>query len=879
MTTGPVAAGRTDGLRRSVAAGLGRVPDWRTLLFSAGLVVLAALLLPPALAVHPGTPPALLSWWQLAPVFGATAVFVFHVEVDSEAQTFSLSEIPLVLGLLFSRPGDLVVARLMGEAVILLTVRRQAWPKLLFNVGVFAAESCWALTVFHLLAGAPDPLAPRTWVASGVAACTATLLESLAVWLVIRLHAGAGAPASVIDGLGLAAVSATCNSGLAVVAAVLVRLRPAALVPLLVLAGIALGGYRVHARLARRYAGLEMLYQFARITGGHSGPEETLRLVLAEAGRLLRARHSAIVLCRPGDPRPWLAVTTQDGSGPGPATGPPPALAAGEELPAVVREQVLLGRELLLIPRGSRRAEHRQVLQALAAQDCLAAPLLSRGEVSGVLLVCDRLGEVSTFDADDARLFATLASQAAIALENGRLIERLREQVAAREHEALHDALTGLPNRTLFSRRLNELVSETDREQVGVLLMDLDGFKEVNDTLGHHTGDELLIEVARRLRHAVGDHGTVARLGGDEFALLLPALTGVEEGLGVATRLTETLRQPIELASLSLEVGASIGVALWPDHGDDAVSLLQRADVAMYAAKRSRTGVSLYDPQTDWNSELRLRLAGELRAALLGHQIDVYYQPIARAVDGQVVGAEALARWNHPELGRITPDDFVPIAERTGLIHDLTRYVLDHALRQARTWRAGGLELDVAVNLSTHVLRDADWPLKVAELLHEHGASPQWLTFEITESGLMSDPQRMTTMLHDLARSGITFAIDDFGTGYSSLAYLQQLPVSKIKIDKSFVMPMVGDPAAAAIVRSVTDLARSLGLTVVAEGVEDQRTLDHLIDIECHLVQGYYLSRPIPAVELTEWITRRETARRARAGLRVVRAGSAPRLS
>jgi diguanylate cyclase (GGDEF)-like protein len=869
MTTSPSPPRRPRLSPRWLAAVRPRpLPARGTLLLSLTLVAAALVLLPPALAARPVDHGPSLTWWQLACVFGLAAVFVFHIEINSEAHTFSLSEVPLVLGLLFAQPRELIGARLIGEAVVLVVLERQMLTKLSFNLSMFAAETTTALTLFHQVAGqAPDPLDPRTWLAAGVGAVAADLIGAGAVWLVIRLHGGRGANSRL---LLAATITACCNISIAAVAGVLIHVDPIAVLPLLVVAAVVVAAYWGYARLSKRYAGLEMLYQFTRITSDHAGPDETLRRVLQEAQRLLRTRRAVIALFRPDEDVPWMTVGTtatpngeavivQDGLG-------------EPDLPRQLRDQVLRDGRLVLVPRTTSQPEQQALLAALNAADCLAAPLLSDGRASGVLLVCDRLGEVSTFDAEDGRLFATLANQAAVALENGRLIERLREQAAAREHEALHDALTGLPNRTLFAQRVEEALQDPSRGQVAVLLMDLDGFKEVNDTLGHHIGDQLLTEVARRLRDTVGGNGSVARLGGDEFALLLPGMAGTDACLAMACRLNESLWEPVQLASLALEVQASIGVAVWPDHGDDAASLLQRADVAMYSAKRDRRGVMLYDPQTDWNSELRLRLAGELRHAIESHQINVWYQPIACAGDGQVVGAEALVRWMHPELGRIGPDEFIPIAERTGLIHDLTHYVLDHALAQARAWRAAGLELDVAVNLSTQVLRDADWPAKVAELLHAHGAAPHWLTFEITETGLMTDPEQMTGMLHELAGTGIAFAIDDFGTGYSSLTYLQQLPVSKVKIDKSFVIPMAGDPAAAAIVRSVIDLARSLDLTVVAEGVEDQRTLDHLVSLRCHLVQGYYLSRPIPAIELTEWIVRRETTRRERPALRVLRA-------
>jgi diguanylate cyclase (GGDEF)-like protein len=887
------------------------LPAHRTLALSLTLLLVALLLAPAALAPGPARAHAAIAlvWWQLAGVFGLAAVFVFHVEINSEAHTFSLSEVPLVLGLFFAQPRDLVLARMVGEAFVLLVVERQTATKLAFNASVFLAESMTALAIYRLVAGTADPLAARTWAAALLASGAASCLGALAVWAVIRVHGGELNPRLL---LLAAASTATGNTSLAAIAGVLLCTDPWALVPLLAVAAVLMAGYRGYTRLTRRYDGLELLYQFTRITSGPQRPDETMQRVLQEAGSLLRTGRAMIALFSPGQDEPWLFLGSGTGSGPGggpasdpglgpaagpaagrtpaPAAGPAPGPAAGPDgvhpqdgqvaaagqatqrldrarLPVLIRDQVLRQGRLMLIPRTSSVPAHREVLAALAAQDCIAAPLVSGGETTGVLIVCDRLGDVSTFDADDARLFATLASQAAIALENGRLIERLHEQARVREYEATHDALTGLPNRSLFGERLEQAVSVPGRLPGAVLLMDLDGFKEVNDTLGHHMGDQLLREVAQRLAATVAGRGTVARLGGDEFVVLLPDLPDTATGLAIAAELTAEVRRPIQLTSMTVEVGVSIGMAVWPDHGSESSTLLQRADVAMYAAKRTRSGVNLYDPDTDWNSQVRLRLAAELRAALTGHQIDVRYQPIARAADGHVVGAEALVRWTHPELGYLSPSEFVPVAERTGLIHELTLYVMDLALAQVRAWQSAGLDLFVTVNLPPQVLRDVDWSAKVADRLAAHQVDPHWLTFEITESGIMTDPERMIGILGDLASTGISFAIDDFGTGYSSLAYLQQLPVSKVKIDKSFVTPMTSEPAAAAIVRSVVDLARSLHLTVVAEGVEDQRTLDQLIAVDCHLVQGYYLSRAIPADELTAWIRQRQVPRPRAAGL------------
>lgn len=800
-----------------------------------------------------------LGWWQLALVFAVSGLLVVHVEINSEAHSFSLSEVPLVLGLLFVSPLELLAARLIGEAAVLIFWERQTPTKLVFNLSLFFAEISAAVTVYGLLDTGGTAEEWPTWLAAFGGVSTGTVLGALAVWVVIRMHHGEVSSRQLITA---AAVTAVGNTSLAVVAAVLLDHSPAALIPLLLIAAVVVAAYRGYTQLTRRYAGLELLYQFTRITGGSQRPDETMRRVMDEACRLLRADRALFALYEPGKDTPWLCL----GAGRAPSADAEHAEETWTPgpLPDLIRLTARDG-TLLLIPRTTMDADHRVVLEALGTRDLMAAPLRS-GEVHGVLVVCDRLGEVSTFDPEDGRLFQTLASQAAVALENGRLIERLHTQVEAREHEALHDALTGLPNRTLFYQRMQCALEQSTAEgtEAVIMVLDLDGFKDVNDTLGHHTGDQLLCEVSTRLSTILDGEGTVARLGGDEFAVLLPGAhpgQGLDQGMALARRIVESIRRPISLSSMAVTVGASVGLAVAPHHGTDPDGLLQRADVAMYQAKRGQRGVSVYDPDTDWNSQYRLRLAGELRAATAHRQIQVWYQPIARTADVEVTSVEALARWDHPELGRIAPAEFIPVAERTGLIHELTMHVLDAALGQVRRWHDQGLELGVSVNLPTQVLRDVEWPTKVVELLHRHEVDPRWLTLEITESGIMTDPERMISILRELTSTGIALSIDDFGTGYSSLAYLQQLPVTTVKIDQSFVTPLLVDPAAAAIVGSVIELARSLGLVVVAEGVEDQRTLDHLATIDCHFVQGYLLSRPIPGEELTRWLLNRRSVR------------------
>ena len=381
-----------------------------------------------------------------------------------------------------------------------------------------------------------------------------------------------------------------------------------------------------------------------------------------------------------------------------------------------------------------------------------------------------------------------------------------------------------------------------------MLLLDVDRFKEVNDALGHERGDLLLQELGSRL-HALCDGEVVARLGGDEFAILHSGGTA-DEAWALADRIHTALEQPFDLNGFSLEAAASIGVAAYPEHGDDADALVQHADVAMYVAKAAHDGTSVYDAEQDTNDAARLALAGELRRAIEAGELVVYYQPKADLSTGRIVGVEALVRWQHPTRGFIPPDQFVPIAERTGLIKPLSRYVLATALRQCRDWSASGLDLHVAVNLTIPDLLDVELPDRIGALLDETGVAPEQLELEITESTILADPTRVRLILDRLNAVGLSLAIDDFGTGYSSLAYLKRLPVSTIKIDRSFVMDMLESDSDAAIVRSTVELARNLGLRVVAEGVETEAAWELLREQGCTLAQGYLIGKPMPAQEL-----------------------------
>ena len=438
-------------------------------------------------------------------------------------------------------------------------------------------------------------------------------------------------------------------------------------------------------------------------------------------------------------------------------------------------------------------------------------------------------------------------------------IHRNTRQAAANEHQALHDPLTGLPNRVLFHDRVEQAMESARRNETGavVMVIDLDRFKDINDTLGHHHGDRLLEMVGRRLSAVLRGEDSVARLGGDEFAVLLPSVSDRRYALAVAEKLLAALRPGFEVDGLALEVGASIGIACFPAHGHDKESLIQRADIAMYAAKAEQSGARMYETELDRRSARTLALAGELRRALEQDELVLHFQPKIHIASGRVVGAEALTRWAHPVHGLIPPDEFVPLAEYTGLITPLTRRVMSLALEQAARWEADGHPLSVAVNLGARSLLDQQLVGEVSELLGERRVDPSLLRLEITESMIVGDPERAGAVLAGLAGLGVRLAIDDFGTGYSSLAHLRRLPVDEIKIDKSFILEMRVGGSDETVVRSIIDLARNLKVRSVAEGVEDGAVLGRLEELGCDVAQGYHIAPPLTPEEFGRWMQAR----------------------
>ncbi|RKN09268.1 putative bifunctional diguanylate cyclase/phosphodiesterase [Streptomyces radicis] len=432
----------------------------------------------------------------------------------------------------------------------------------------------------------------------------------------------------------------------------------------------------------------------------------------------------------------------------------------------------------------------------------------------------------------------------------------------ARDEEQLLDPLTRLPNRQWLLERTTSALDEATRtgDRAALVLIDLDSFRSVNDTLGHLTGDRLLLQVSDRIQRELPPGAEAARLGGDEFAVLLPRVASATSAQRAARAIVGCLSAPLDLDGLTLVIEASAGVAVFPDHAPGGEGLLRRADVAMYAAKRDRSGVEVYDASRDGNTPDRLALLGDLRRALDTGQVALHYQPKVR-FDGVVAGLEALLRWDHPDRGRVPPDEFIAIAETSGLMPRLTEYVLECALGQVARWRADGLTVPVAVNVSPRDVHTPGFAGAVAARLARHGVPPGSLQLEITEHAMLEDPQQAADTLAGLTGHGVRMSLDDFGTGYSSLVHLRRLPVSELKIDRSFVARLVVDSEDAEIVRCTVELAHSLGLVVVAEGVEDDETWERLRALGCDAVQGWLVAAAMPAAETTAWLRARDTVR------------------
>jgi diguanylate cyclase (GGDEF)-like protein len=820
------------------------VKQIRAIFLLAGLTAAVALVATVAAQRMAGPTVISVNPLLLLIAFGLSERYPVHLEYRREAQSFTLTTIPLVIGLFAFDPITLVACRLAGSLAV-HGVRTKAPHKLAINLSSFWIDAAVAAWVFHMLAPA-DPLSPMGWLAALAAGIGADLAATALISGAITIFSGRLDPSHLWATL-FCTVAALVDASLALVAVVLLAEQPMAVVLLLVVPAMLWASYIAYTRLREKHQALELLYEFTR-SMSRALLEGTVTERLLRSTRELMHAETA-----------WLVLET-DGVHECLVLGPEGGVRGASLEPVDSYASIhhaVRAREKGLLLEGRRAAALSPAL-ADEHEQILAAALTGTGRALGTLGVADRSGVVRPFNQEDLRLFETLAHQAGIALENGDLIEQIRHEAKVNEHLSLHDPLTGLPNRVLFDRTLSDAL-EGD-SNLAVLLLDLDGFKEVNDTLGHQSGDLLLQQVAERLRSNLRRHDSVARLGGDEFAVLVTDLKHPANAMDVASALKKTLEAPFHVNELELAVGATFGVAVAPEHGTSAETLLQRADVAMYVAKADHTGIELYTPERDRHSPERLALVADLKGAVSDDELELHYQPQLDLASGQVIGMEALVRWQHPRQGFIPPLEFVGIAEHTGLISQLTRWVLDQALAQISVWRQSGADFRVAVNLSARNLLDTELADDIAHLLDIHQVPPEALCLEITETCAMADPQRTSTMLNRLSDLGVRLAVDDFGTGYSSLAYLRTLPVDEVKIDRSFVMQLSDDRENDTIVQSIVGLGKNLGMEVVAEGVEDERTLRRLRSMGCHGAQGYFICRPNRSEVIDAWLAQQVMA-------------------
>jgi diguanylate cyclase (GGDEF)-like protein len=796
-----------------------------------------------------------LPWWLLAAAFAVSEIFVVHLEFRREAHSFSLGEIPFVLGLFFASPTVFLLAQVVGALVALTLYRRQGPLKLVFNLGHFCLEAALGVALFTALGGGSGPLSPTGWAAALVATLVTSTLAVVLILVAISLSEGRPQFRELPQAAGLASVITAANTTLGLAAAAILWIAPAASWLLAVPSVVVFLSYRAYTLQRSKHDKIEFLYESTRVVNQSPELEAAVAALLRQARKMFKAELAELVLL-PADQGDAVLRTT---------------LGPGEELD-VMRPAAgpLWWTDVCQLERAvvhSRSAPEGRVSWQIAGcqiRDALVSPLKGETRLLGAMLVANRLGEVSTFDAEDLTLFETLANHAVVCLENGRLEKSLAQLTELKEqlrHQAFHDPLTQLANRALFTDRVEHALARTGggRKRVAVLFIDLDDFKVVNDSLGHSAGDELLVAVAGRLTGCLRPPDTAARLGGDEFAILLEDIDSTAPAVLVAERIIKELQRPLAVHGHDAPVHASVGIALSSDDVD-ADALLRNADVAMYRAKsHGKNGYEIFQPGMHVAVMERLQLLNELRQAVAQREFAVHYQPLLDLATGEIAGFEALVRWQHPRRGLVPPTLFIPLAEESGLIGAIGTDVLRQACRQLRLWHARhGLDAPplLTVNISPSELDRAGFVDEVATVLREEEVHPACLVLELTESVLVRDTAATLSTLHALKDLGVRLAIDDFGTGYSSLGYLSHFPVDIIKIAKPLI-DRVGEGAdGSTLARAIVKLAAEMRLDVIAEGIERPGQRDELRRMGCGIGQGALFADALPADDLEALLLR-----------------------
>jgi diguanylate cyclase (GGDEF)-like protein len=790
----------------------------------------------------------------LAVAFFACELFAIRVERDQgESYGFTLAMVPLAVGLVYTAPGPLIAARIGGVLVALAITRHRRPAELVYEVCIHFAQTVFAIEIFRLVLGNADPIGVRGAFSllTGLFVSYATAVVALAVVVTLVAHRWPGRRVMGVIARSQAAAG-LLNAAIGIGLATTLWDHPhvGLLLTAIVLACVA--SNRIYNALAERHRRLETHFEFVSSVVRSADLGEITSSVLDVARHLLRADHAVLLLRPANDDEPATRVVR--GHHDRTVTEVTVADHAADIawlLPDSVPRQLKVGDDA------------PPWLSDVSGFAAMVAPVtgVDRSIVGALVVTQTRRKAVQWFGDDHATLLGALADQASIAIENGMLFRRLEREAAERAHEALHDPLTGLPNRAMLTQMMEEALQtayEARGQRVGLIVVDLDSFTQVVDAFGHHSADGLVIQACSRIKGLLPEDAALARMSGEQFAVIMPDVADADEVVAVARLLIAGFDPPFQIEGVLLALGVNVGVALYPEQAIDVTSLLQRAHIAADAARRHRSGWEQYDPSQDPATPRRLALAADLREALEGDGLEVCFQPKVELATGIVRGAEALVRWNHPRLGRVRPDEFIQIAEHTGDIRALTMVVMRKSLAQCRSWRNMGLDMSVAVNLSARNLLDLHLVDDVAAVIAEAGIPPASLTLELTESVVMSESPRSVDVLHGLNDLGVKLSCDDFGTGYSSLAHLRRLPIGEIKIDKSFIASMTVDESDRAIARSVLALGRDLGLLTVAEGVESREGWDMLTALGCDQAQGFVVCPPLTGVHFNEWLDRRQ---------------------
>jgi diguanylate cyclase (GGDEF)-like protein len=781
-----------------------------------------------------------IAWWWLAVGFLIGERCVVHLEFSRNAHSFSLGDVPLVFGLVLASGSDLVIAAVVGPALTLLLDRRLPPIKLFFNLGQFALSVCLATLICSWVAPIGTDWGPQLAIAvivgAQVSATTCVALIGAAIslsegWLGFRQLGRMFATDLTVT---------VTNSSLGLVAALIISTEPWAL-PLLVVPLLTVFlAYRAYVSERKRGERLEFLYEANRTLSRSPEIAEALEGLLARSLDAFRAERAEIILWTPD--KPPLRTTL------GPGEHKEVMAEVDAEVAVDLQSLVSHDSPVVTLPDAAHGSAIASYLQERGVHQAMLAMLPGEDRVIGTLMLSNRYGVVRDFSADDLKLFETLANNASVALQYDRLeqaIARLKDLQQQLRHQAFHDSLTDLPNRALFISSVRDALDDAP-EELAVLFIDVDDFKTVNDTLGHAVGDELLVGVADRLRSCVRPQDEIARLGGDEFAVRLHDAVDAEAAAeSVAKRIMEAFQLPITAGGELLSVRLSVGIASARQGAADEDELIRHADMAMYQAKMAgKACFERFDPEAQAAMLHRRQMKDDMRRAVETGELAVHYQPIVALATGDAAAAEALVRWEHPERGRIMPAEFIPLAEETGMIVAIGRFVLREACRQARRWQdEEGPMRAVHVNLSALELRQADLIDTVRGAIEDAGIDPSDLVLEITESQLLEDAENSVAALHALRALGVRLALDDFGTGYSSLSYLHSLPLDILKIAKPFV-DRVAEASQDSFVRMMIDLAKALELEVIAEGIETAEQVEALRVLQSSFGQGFFLARP-----------------------------------